>query len=163
MRLQPFDPSQAALVTSWAPTLAEVRSWCARAEAPVPAEVVATWSEAADVEAFLLVAESPVAYGELWVDVEEGEVELARLLVDPARRGAGVGRLLTRLLAEHARQAHPELGTVCLRVLPDNPAGHRAYLAAGFRFVDPDLEATWNAGQPRAYRWMVHDGQDGSG
>jgi GNAT superfamily N-acetyltransferase len=154
--LEPFDPSLATLVSGWAPTEAEVRSWCARTGAPVPADVVASWSDAGDVEAYLLVDDgTPTAYGELWLDEEEGEVELARLLVDPDRRGTGVGRRLTRLLAERARQSHPELGTVCLRVLPDNPAGHRAYLAAGFAFVDAETEREWNAGQPTSYRWMV--------
>ncbi|WP_432479014.1 GNAT family N-acetyltransferase [Nocardioides sp. GXQ0305] len=157
MRLEPFPAAQAALVSGWAPTPGEVRSWCARSEAPVPPEVVASWGEADDVEAFLLVDDHgvPLGYGELWLDDDEGEVELARLLVDPARRGEGVGRRLTRLLAEQARDAHPDLPTVCLRVLPDNVAGHRAYEAAGLAFVDPDTEAAWNAGQPTAYRWMV--------
>jgi GNAT superfamily N-acetyltransferase len=154
--LVPFDATQAALVSSWAPTPSDVRSWCALPEAPVPPETVAGWSTAEDVEAFLLLdGEGPVAYGELWLDEEEDEVELARLLVDPARRGEGVGRRLTRMLGEHTRQAHPELATICLRVLPDNLAGQRAYLAAGLQFVDAATEEAWNAGQPAAYRWMV--------
>ncbi len=154
--LQAFDPSYAALVSTWASTPAEVRSWCGLLEAPVPPSVVAGWAATDDVEAFLLLeGDLPVAYGELWLDEEEDEVELARLLVDPARRGEGVGRRLTRMLGERARQAHPELATICLRVLPDNLAGHRAYLAAGLQFVDAATEEAWNAGQPAAYRWMV--------
>ncbi|MGH3346292.1 MAG: GNAT family N-acetyltransferase [Nocardioides sp.] len=154
--LVPFDAERATLVSSWAPTPEEVRSWCARAEAPVPPDVVAGWSTAEDVEAFLLLdVGSPVAYGELWLDEEEGEVELARLLVVPERRGQGVGRELTRQLAAAARKHHPELDTVCLRVRPENEAGHRAYTAAGFTFVDPATEAAWNQGQPTQYRWMV--------
>jgi ribosomal protein S18 acetylase RimI-like enzyme len=151
-----FGAARATLVSSWAPTPAEVLSWCARPEAPVPPEVVAGWSAAEDVEAYLLLAGgSPVAYGELWLDQEEGEVELARLLVAPERRGQGVGRALTSLLAAAARDRHPRLGTVCLRVRPENTAGHRAYEAAGFTFVDPATEAAWNHGQPTQYRWMV--------
>jgi ribosomal protein S18 acetylase RimI-like enzyme len=154
--LAPFDAAHAPLVSSWAPTASEVRSWCALAEAPVPPETVAGWSTAEDVEAFLLLdGEGPVAYGELWLDEEESEVELARLLVAPERRGQGVGRTLTSLLAGAARADHPGLETVCLRVRPENTAGHRAYEAAGFRFVDPVTEAEWNQGQPTPYRWMV--------
>jgi RimJ/RimL family protein N-acetyltransferase len=66
-----------------------------------------------------------------------------------------VGRTLTSLLAGAARADHPGLETVCLRVRPENTAGHRAYEAAGFRFVDPVTEAEWNQGQPTPYRWMV--------
>jgi GNAT superfamily N-acetyltransferase len=156
LHLVPFTPAHADLVSSWAPTAAEVRSWCARTEAPVPAEVITGWSDADDVAAYLLLDDDePVAYGELWLDAEEEEVELARLLVAPARRGRGVGRTLTSLLSNAARERHPELPTVCLRVLPENVAGHRAYQAAGFGFVDPDAEKEWNAGQPTQYRWMV--------
>lgn len=151
-----FDAARATLVSSWAPTPDEVVSWCARSEAPVPPEVVAGWSAAEEVEAYLLLAGgSPVAYGELWLDEEEGEVELARLLVAPERRGQGVGRALTSLLTAAARDRHPRLGAVCLRVRPENTAGHRAYEAAGFTFVDPATEAAWNQGQPTQYRWMV--------
>ena len=154
--LVPFDAARATLVSSWAPSPAEVLSWCAQTEAPVPPEVVAGWSAAADVEAHLLLdGATPIAYGELWLDEEEGEVELARLLVAPERRGQGVGRALTSLLAGAARDRHPHLDTVCLRVRPENAAGHRAYEEAGFTFVDPATEAAWNQGQPTQYRWMV--------
>ncbi|MBA3798651.1 MAG: hypothetical protein M3386_00710 [Actinomycetota bacterium] len=44
MRLQPFDLDLPATVSVWAPTPSDVRSWCARETAPVPAEVVAGWS-----------------------------------------------------------------------------------------------------------------------
>ena len=154
--LVPFVPARADLVSSWAPTAEEVLSWCARTEAPVAPETVTGWSTAEDVEAFLLLdGGEPIAYGELWPDEEEGEVELARLLVAPERRGRGVGRALTSLLARTARDRHPHLAHVCLRVRPENAAGHRAYEAAGFAFVDPATEAAWNEGQPTQYRWMV--------
>ena len=93
--LQPFDLDQAALVASWAVGDEVVRAWCAVEGDAVPADVVAGWSQADDVEAFLFSdsADGPwVAYGELWLDDEEGEVELARLLVAPERRGQGLGR-----------------------------------------------------------------------
>ena len=154
--LVPFVSARADLVSSWAPTTAEVLSWCARAEAPVPPETVTDWSTAEDVEAFLLLdGGEPIAYGELWLDEEEGEVELSRLLVAPGRRGKGVGRALTSHLARAARDRHPHLADVCLRVRPENTAGHRAYEAAGFTFVDPATEAAWSGEQPTQYRWMV--------
>ncbi len=75
-QIVPFTTAHASLVSSWGSTAAEVRSWCARAEAPVPAEVIAGWWDADDVEAYLLLdGDQPVAYGELWLDEEEGEVD----------------------------------------------------------------------------------------
>ena len=157
MLLEAFDPARAELVASWAVGDDVVRSWCARDDDSVPAEVVAGWSEADDVEAYLFRddAGEPVAYGELWLDDEEAEVELARLLVAPERRGSGVGRALTRALSEQARRTHPELPAVILRVRPENEAGIRAYTAAGFVAVAEAEQATWNQGQRFAYHWML--------
>ena len=156
--LQPFHPGRAALVASWAVGDEVVRAWCAVEGNAVPADVVMGWSEADDVEAYLFsVSDSgpPVAYGELWLDDEEGEVELARLLVAPEHRGKGLGRVLVRELVAHARTTHPELPDVILRVRPENAQAIRAYVAAGFVDVPADEQATWNQGQRFAYHWMV--------
>src|SRR6185295_5253373 len=83
MPLLPFDPGQAGLVASWASGDASVvRAWIAIDADGVPADVVAGWSQEDDVEAYLFtetVDGPPVAYGELWLDHEEGDLELARL------------------------------------------------------------------------------------
>jgi RimJ/RimL family protein N-acetyltransferase len=159
MPLQDFDPSRAPLVASWAAGDKDVvMAWISIDADGVPAEVVAGWSEADDVEAFLFTESDDgplVAYGELWIDDEEGEVELARLLVAPDRRGQGVGRTLVRELVEQARTTHPELPVVFLRVQPGNTRAIRAYAAAGFVDVPDGEQATWNEGQRRTYHWMV--------
>src|SRR3954468_11439723 len=149
MVLETFDPTRAELVASWAVGDEVVRSWCARDDGTVPADVVAAWSQADDVEAYLFWDDSgqPVAYGELWLDDEEGEVELARLLVAPDRRGRGVGRALVRALVARARSTHPELPDVILRVRPENTPAIRSYLAAGFVDLPADEQSTWNQGQ----------------
>jgi len=148
----PFVADRAAVVSSWATTPDEVLAWCSRSEVPVPPEVVVDWSSASDVHAYLLVDDgSVVAYGELWVDDDETEVELARLIVDPARRGRGLGRRLVTELAGRARDIHPN---VFLRVRPGNDAAVACYRAAGFQRLGPDVEQQWNQGQPVAYLWM---------
>ncbi len=158
MPLAPFDPARAELVASWAVGDEVVRAWCAVEGDSVPADVVAGWSKADDVEAYLFIepgVADPVAYGELWLDDAEGEVELARLLVTQERRGQGVGRALVRALVERARATHPELPDVILRVRPENTQAIRSYLAAGFVAVPADEQATWNQGQRFDYHWMV--------
>ena len=94
----------------------------------------------------------PVAYGEIWEDADENEAELARLIVDPARRGLGLGRTLVReLLAEARRRGWSD---VWLRVVPDNEPALRAYAAAGFTRASAEEEAAFNVGQPVGFAWM---------
>ncbi len=152
-RLEPFDPTSAATISAWARTADEASDWCSLTTVPVPAEVIAGWSDDADVEAHVLREHGDlVAYGEVWIDHDEDEVELGHLIVDPARRGQGVGRRLTRALVEAGRTHHD---AVHLRVAPENAAALRCYEAAGFTRVDEAVAAAWNVGQPRAYVWMT--------
>jgi [ribosomal protein S18]-alanine N-acetyltransferase len=148
--LIPFTDDRAGLVAGWSRSADEADMWCSRAEHPFPAEVVAGWAAQPDVTAYLLTDDgAPVGYGEVWSDAEEGEAELARLIVDPATRGRGVGRALAAALAADAGY-----DAVFLRVRPDNAAALAAYRRAGFRDVAPELQAEWNAPQPRPYAWL---------
>jgi len=152
MELQPFDPSDAAMVSPWALAAAEVWAWCSRRESPVPPEVIADWSKPDDVLAYGgWIDGELVAYGELWLDDDEAEVELARLIVSPGWRGRGLGRQLVTELAALARQHQSK---VFLRVDPDNATARRCYESAGFERVSAEDEAEWNVGQPMPYVWM---------
>jgi hypothetical protein len=84
MNLLPFDAVHAATVASWAASQQEVAMWCAWHEFPLRAHLVAGWQQADDEQAHLLLdGQDPVGYGELWLDDEEDEVELARIAVSP--------------------------------------------------------------------------------
>lgn len=153
MQLETFTPDAAATVVGWATTPDEVMAWCSHPEAPVRPETLIGWSRSPTVVAHLLVErETPVAYGELWLDDEESEVELSRLIVAPDHRGRGVGRFLVAALTERARH---HFADVFLRVRPDNETARRCYERAGFTRVDLEDEALWNQGQPTNYVWMV--------
>jgi hypothetical protein len=66
-------------IAGWSRSADEARIWCSRAAHPFPAEVVRTWWQADDVQPWLLIDDDvPVAYGELWLDADEDEVELPR-------------------------------------------------------------------------------------
>ena len=154
LRLRPFSPESADAVSSWARTSEEVLMWCGLAAAPVPAQQILAWADEDWVRPLGLYCDDRLlAYGELWVDDDEAGVELARLIVDPAERGKGLGRLLASGLAELARSVYPR---VFLRVHPENIAAQRCYAAAGFEPVEPDQAAVWNAGQPVSYLWLRH-------
>ncbi|NEA54137.1 GNAT family N-acetyltransferase [Streptomyces sp. SID13666] len=156
MDLLPFDRTHAVMVAGWPLTPAEVSMWCGLREFPLPACTVEAWQQADDVRAHLLVdGERPIGYGELWIDAEEQEIELARIIVAPDARGNGHGRTLVReLLAQALLTGHT---AVFLRVHPDNDRALRCYRAAGFAPVHPRLAESWNAVQPVAYVWLRYD------
>ncbi len=153
-RLEPFDRAHAPAVLSWARTPEEREAWASIADPEPDVSIFDRWHADEDVRPFgLFEGDRLVGYGEIWLDPEEHEAELARLIVDPAERGRGVGRAMVRSLAERAR----ELGfdDVWLRVVPENERAMRAYAAAGFVRATRDQESEFNEGQPRAYVWML--------
>ncbi|MEU2108801.1 GNAT family N-acetyltransferase [Streptomyces sp. NPDC019507] len=153
--LVPFDVAHAATVAGWPATSGEVAMWCGRHDFPLAARVVARWQAADDVRAHALLRDGElVAYGQLWFDAEEDEVELARLIVSPAVRARGIGRELVRRLTAAARDAGHE--DVFMRVHPQNEPALRCYRHASFLPVDPHLAAAWNAAQPVDYVWLRH-------
>ncbi|MEU8382658.1 GNAT family N-acetyltransferase [Streptosporangium sp. NPDC048865] len=162
MDLLPFATSHAATVAGWPASPEEVAMWCGRHEFPLPARVVTDWQLGEDVRSHMLFADGDLlGYGELWVDPEEGEIELARIIVAPGARGRGIGRELVRGLTALARDAG--YADVFMRVHPDNDRALRCYRGAGFVPVDAHLAAEWNLPQPVAYVWLRHAAPEESG
>jgi RimJ/RimL family protein N-acetyltransferase len=152
-RLEPFDRSNAPTVLSWVRTYEEREAWASITDPQPDASIFDRWHADEDVHAFGFFDDDRlVGYGEIWEDRDEHEAELARLIVDPARRGDGVGRSLALALSERAR----ELGydDVWVRVVPENVAAIKAYAAAGFARTTTEEESRFNDGQPRDYVWM---------
>jgi len=148
------------LVASWAVDAKEVGLLSGRAEYPFPAELTGSWRKAdPDIQSYLLFdGDKPVGYGEVWLDEEEDEVELARIIVDPEVRGRGIGLELVRALLGPAGEAG--YSEVFLRVRPENAVAIRTYQRSGFVDVPAGLMDEWNQGQPVAYRWMRYAGAD---
>jgi ribosomal protein S18 acetylase RimI-like enzyme len=121
---------------------------------PMPASEVLGWWEPDYVTPWLMLGADgePVAYGELWVDDEEDEVELARLIVAPDLRGRGLCKRLTWALLSKA--AKTGMATTMLRVAPDNAVATGCYLACGFEPLSAEESAVWNEGQRREWYWM---------
>jgi ribosomal protein S18 acetylase RimI-like enzyme len=122
---------------------------------PIASEEVRTWWVDPEAEPWVMISadDELVAYGELWLDPDEDEVELARLIVAPKLRGRGLGRELTELLV--ARAATTGLTTTMLRTTPDNQVAINCYLSCGFNLLDPEQSAIWNEGQRRDWVWMT--------
>lgn len=156
MELRAFEDRYSALVAGWASSAQEVSLLSGRDEFPFPVEILGSWRKVADdILAYLYFdGETPIGYGELWLDDEEDEVELARIVVAPDLRGKGIGTEFVRALLEPALAAG--YADVFLRVRPDNEPAIRAYLRAGFQPVDEALAAEWNEPQPIDYTWLQY-------
>lgn len=155
--------ADAALLGGWSQSAEETLMWCSSQEHPVSPERVRSWWGPSDVAPYLALGTGgdPLAYGELWLEPDEDEVELARLIVAPRFRGRGIGRALVAALVDRA--AATGLGSVILRFRPGNDAASRCYRASGFRELDAERNAEWNKGQPATYTWMELVGREQSG
>jgi ribosomal protein S18 acetylase RimI-like enzyme len=159
VELRGYSDGYGVQVAGWAVDEKEVALLSGRVEYPFPEELRASWRKGdSDIHPYLLFeADRPVGYGEVWLDDEEDEVELARIILDPQLRGQGLGLELVRALLVPALAAG--YSEVFLRVRPDNAAAIRTYHRSGFVDVPAALMEEWNDGQPVAYRWMRYAGE----
>ena len=153
LSLRPYEPTDGPTVIGWVTSDEEARRWASLDERPRDPGILGRWHAEAGVRGYVaLRAGAPVAYGEIWEDADEQEAEIARLIVDPASRGSGIGRALAgELLCEARRLGWND---VWLRVAPDNPAALAAYAAAGFSRAPAAASRAFNQGQPVAYVWL---------
>ena len=151
--LREFRESDAREVARWPGSLDEVRRWAGSDPGwPVDVSVFGRWHADPDVGPYIILDGAPIGYGEIWVDEPEQEVELARIIVSPERRGRGVGRRLVGLLLERA--ALTGLPDAFVRVVPENGAALGCYRGAGFSPVSDSEREEFNRGQPVDYVWM---------
>jgi [ribosomal protein S18]-alanine N-acetyltransferase len=157
--LAAFEAAHMRTVLSWVRSAEEAATWASVPGVPDGPEVFGRWhAEPWAHPRIALLDGRAVAYGEVWED--DGEAELARLIVDPAERGKGVGRRLASLLSEEAVAMGYD--AVWVRVVPSNAAALAAYRAAGFADATEAQEREFNAGQPQAYRWLLRRAEPGT-
>jgi ribosomal protein S18 acetylase RimI-like enzyme len=156
MELREFEGVHTALVAGWATSAAEVGLLAGRAEYPFPVELLDSWRKVDDdIQPYLYFdGERPIGYAELWLDADEDEVELARIILAPDVRGKGLGPVFVRALLGPALDSG--YSDVFLRVRPDNVPAIRTYERVGFLRVADELAAEWNKAQPIAYTWMQY-------
>jgi GNAT superfamily N-acetyltransferase len=165
MPLRPFDGARdRARLLAWAGD-PETRAWLVRYGAPVGEGELDGWGGVLGESRWTLEREGMmVAYGEIWEETGAGHVEVARLIVDPARRREGVGSDLVAALAGAARARRPDR-PVYVRVAPDHRAALLAYPAAGLVALEPlpgELDAsylwlTWPEGEPEDPGGLLDD------
>lgn len=156
--LRPYQPSDAAVITSWLKSEYLMRQWCAdRYEHyPVtPDDMNAYYERYIDGQrscALTMVdGDDIVGYITLRIPSNDSrEQRLGFVIVDDSKRGRGLGKTLVSMAVEYAFRT---LGAtkVSLGVFENNPSALHCYEAAGFRRVSrPETEyyeclgETWN-------------------
>jgi len=81
-------------------------------------------------------ADAPLGFAQYW-QRDETRVHLGRIIVSPAARGKGYGKILCESLLSTALE-HSRLPIVSLRVYRDNLAALSLYRQMGFKVVESD-------------------------
>jgi [ribosomal protein S18]-alanine N-acetyltransferase len=153
LTLAPFEDEHADVVLSWIGSADELEAWASRRDFPLRPETLRDWHRDPDVHPHVLLAGGVLcAYGEVWEDRAEDEAELARIVVDPAQRGRGLGRELVRRLTAEAEAMG--FRSVWMRVVPWNKTALASYAGAGFVRAAAEEEERFNRGQPHPYVWL---------
>lgn len=152
--LRPFTQNYAIQIASWSLSANEAKAWAGHnATYPLPPAQFDRWHEEIGTHPFIAHLNNlPVAYGQLWVDLEEQDIELARIIVHPAHRGIGIGRQFVTALVHQATTYG--LKDIFIRVLPNNDPAIRCYKSSGFVRLSKDEEHHHNQGQPNSYIWL---------
>lgn len=139
------------VICGWPLSQRDLQFWAGIHESKLAMRAtIETWLKDSCVTAFVLQSDrSIVAYGEIWK--EDQEVELARLLVNPACRRQGFGTVLVERLLEEAKRIN---SNVWLRVHPENHVATKLYAQEGFHVADIELQEKFNQNQPVQYIWM---------
>lgn len=168
LTLRPYQPSDAAVITSWFKSEYLMRQWCAdRYEHyPLSPEDMNTYYErnidGQHSRALTMTDDNDiVGYITLRTPVDNPiEQRLGFVIVDDSKRGCGLGKALATMAVEYAFK---ELGAtkVSLGVFENNPSAIHCYEAAGFHRVSlPETEnyeclsETWNCIELEQYRGL---------
>jgi len=139
--LQPASLEVLAVVLTWVTTATELQMW-AGPKVTFPPRLEQTWLEigASKKNTFALLDgnQAVCGFGQLLLR-EPGCVHLARIIVAPAERGKGLGRLLcTELMRAGTELHHPSMFT--LNVYKNNAAARGLYASLGFAILSEDRE-----------------------
>lgn len=163
--IRPYQPSDAAVITSWLKSEYLMRQWCADryAHYPVTPEDMNTYHkryiDGQRSRALTMVdGNDIVGYITLRTPADDStEQRLGFVIVDDSKRGRGLGKTLVSMAVRYAFET---LGAmkVSLGVFENNPSAIHCYEAAGFHQVSrPETESykclgeTWNCIEMEQY------------
>ncbi|MCK6485970.1 MAG: GNAT family N-acetyltransferase [Phycisphaerae bacterium] len=158
VRLSPFERAHAALVVSWVRDADELKFVSPETQPPLTVEKVMAWGAPAQRQYVLIAAgeTEPLGYAELNDMPNRPQQKwIGHLLLDPARRGMGLGRAcVATLLAEAFGRLNAE--AVVLVVSPSNERAVTCYRSAGMvPLGDEWKRAPWSTTAHRLLRMGI--------
>ena len=132
--LIPYAHEYASDVLSWIDSEEVYKDVCRGQDWPPPKDLVESWQRKNVVSYLLFSERQPVAYGELWNRPLEMAVEVAHLIVAPAKRSMGYGTKMLEELYNRAA-ARPDVAKVLLNLYSENEVALSCYLKAGFELI----------------------------
>ena len=132
--LHPFDPGHAATVASWVPTDRDLLWLAPRTPPPLTPQKVAAWSGDRNTPLMVMPAgqRKPCGYGEInRMKKTPAHLWLGHIVIDPRKRGRGIGSCFVRLLLNEAF-AVCGADTVSLIVFPKNEPAVKCYVRCDF-------------------------------
>lgn len=132
--LIPYSAEYSRTVLSWLDSPQTLYRVCRGKEFPPTEELVNEWQRRGGSSYLLSGGGRPVAYGELWNRPIELAVEIAHVVVDPARRSQGYGTKLIHLLYERAAD-RPGVAKVVVNLYDSDEEVLGCFLKAGFEFA----------------------------
>lgn len=127
----PYTAEYAQTIRSWIDCEETYHNLCRGKDYPPPDDLIESWQRDS-VRSYILMWQSrPVAYGELFSRPLEMAVEIAHLIVDPAKRSQGYGTKMLELLFQRAEQ-RPNVAKVMLNLYGSCAVTLGCYLKAGF-------------------------------
>ncbi len=133
------EPADYEVIASWIPDPQSCLRWAGpRVPFPfTPAELPRLLAMA-DGRSYCLAERvaNPVGFGQYWM-LRPAAVHLGRIIVAPAARGRGFGRLLCQLLVARAIEATGAT-EVTLRVFRDNTTALSLYSSLGFSAIEAE-------------------------
>lgn len=139
--LQPANPESLQIVLTWIETPEQLKLWGGSA-LTFPPMLDQTWQEigATSQNTFSLndTEGSLVGFGQTLFR-EPGKVHLGRIIISPAVRGKGIGRILCQKLIQ-AGSTHCQPSEFTLNVYRDNTPAFNLYTSLGFTVLSEDPE-----------------------
>ena len=150
LKLRPYKPFDAETILSWLDSERTMRIWSGPRHPHFPPSLEEMQSlydgYGSQAVNFPMVAyDERCAVGVVtlrFLAPDEKEVRLCNVLVDPARRGSGIGRALLAMAVDYSLRCL-KAEKVTLGVLDENEQAIRCYRAAGFHSLPEDRWRTF--------------------